>query len=158
VTIADRDWSGCSIRPCVDSDVERVAHLAGQLGYRSTPEEVGQRVREMQRGRDQAVFVAETADGQVAGWIGTHIFRSVELDAFAEISGLVVDETHRSRGVGARLVGAAEQWARSVGARALCVRCNIVRERAHRFYVANGYEQIKIQKIFRKPLRPTAPL
>jgi len=32
------------------------------------------------------------------------------------------------------------------------VRSNVLRERAHTFYVRHGYEHYKTQKAFRKPL------
>lgn len=141
-----------SVRPFGASDVPRIALLAGQLGYPSEPADIVKRVRAMQHPRESAVFVAALPGGHVVGWVGLSLFRCVELDGFAEISGLVVDERRRSCGVGALLLTAAERWARSMGSAVLCVRSNAVRERAHRFYQINGYEQIKIQKVFRKTL------
>jgi GNAT superfamily N-acetyltransferase len=151
-TTLPRSGSAYAVRPPAPGDFERMAQLAAQLGYPCRPEDVANRLREMRDSRQHAVFVAQRDDGQIVGWIGTHIFRSVVLDAIAEISGLVVDEDSRSRGVGRRLLDAAEEWARSVGNTALWVRSNAVRGRAHRFYRSNGYEQIKIQKVFRKIL------
>jgi GNAT superfamily N-acetyltransferase len=98
------------------------------------------------------VFVAVLSQDEVVGWMGAYVFRSVELDPIAEISGLVVDETLRSRGVGKALLNAAEDWARSVGCAAISVHSNIVRDRAHHFYVNNRYELVKTQKVFRKSL------
>jgi ribosomal protein S18 acetylase RimI-like enzyme len=150
--ISGQHQSECAIRPWAHTDVERIARLAGQLGYPSKADDVRRRIQEMDNAGTDAVFVAEADDGQICGWISVHVFRCVELDSFAEVSGLVVDEYARSRGVGKRLLDAAERWAGAVGSRQLSVRCNTVRERAHRFYEANGYEHIKLQKIFRKRL------
>lgn len=142
----------CSVRPFTARDLPRMAQLAGQLGYPSKVEEVAIRLRDMQDSGEHAVFVAEIDEDQIVGWIGTSLFRSVELDGFAEISGIVVDENSRSCGVGTRLLDAAEEWARNVGSRVLCVSSNVVRTRAHRFYVNHGYEQFKVQNVFRKTL------
>jgi len=98
-----------------------------------------------------AVFVAEISGG-VAGWIGLHVFRAIELDECVEISGLIVDEGVRSRGVGKLLLDAAEEWARSLGYRAIWVHSNVKRQRAHGFYMRNGYEQIKTQELLQKNL------
>jgi len=134
-------------RPC---DYERMADLTRQLGYQCRVEEIRQRLSHMQDPNQYGVFVAELNSGQVAGWIGAFVFRAVELDSCAEVSGLVVDENARCRGIGKVLLGSAEKWAQNIGCRAISVNCNIVRERAHGFYTANGYELIKTQRVFRK--------
>jgi GNAT superfamily N-acetyltransferase len=87
-----------------------------------------------------------------AGWIGAQLFRSVETDSFAEISGLVVAEGNLSRGFGKLLLDTIEQWVRRIDCEVIAVRSNAVRQRAHRFYRNNGYELVKTQKIFRKNL------
>lgn len=140
----------CGVRTPRPSDYERMADLAGQLGYQCRAEEIRQRLSHMRDPNQYGVFVAELADGQVAGWIGVYVFRAVELDGCAEVSGLVVDENARCRGIGKVLLGAAEEWAHNLGCRTISVNCNIVRKRAHGFYTANGYELIKTQRVFRK--------
>jgi GNAT superfamily N-acetyltransferase len=144
--------SGCTVRLAQASDSDRIADLAGQLGYPSTGEEVGKRLNEMRDASQYAVFVAELSGGQIAGWIGVYIFRAVEMETAAEINGLIVDETVRCYGIGKALLDAAEEWSRSVGCSVLSVRSNVIRERAHRFYTANCYQHVKTQKEFRKKL------
>ena len=129
-----------------------MADLAGQLGYPCTPDEVRKRLVEMQAPNQYAVYVAEISKEEIAGWIGVYLFRSVELEKYAEISGLVVSEEARSRGVGKVLLEAAEEWARGTGCTVLSVRSNVKRERAHGFYEKNGYEWTKTQKTFCKNL------
>lgn len=142
----------CTIRAPQPQDFQRMAELAGQLGYPCTPEEIERRLAEMQDGKQYAVYIADLADGEIAGWIGTHVFRSVELDSFAEINGLVVDRRVRHCGIGKLLLEAAERWARTCGCDTMAVRSNIKRRDAHRFYQKNGYEWAKTQKSFRKTL------
>jgi len=141
-----------TVRTAQPCDCERMAFLAGQLGYPSTGEEVRKRLSQMQDANQHAVFVAELPAGQIAGWIGLYVFRAVELETAAEISGLIVDEDIRSCGIGKTLLDAAEGWARSIGCNAISVRSNVTRDRAHRFYVANGYEHVKTQKELRKKI------
>lgn len=129
-----------------------MAELAGQLGYPCTPDEVRRRVAEMRDLHQYAVYVAEISKEGIAGWIGVHLFRSVELEKYAEISGLVVSEEARSRGVGKALLETAEEWALGTGCALISVRSNVTRERAHGFYQKNGYEWTKTQKTFRKTL------
>src|SRR5580698_2942535 len=140
------------IRPAHDSDHERIAELAGQLSYASTPEEIARRLQGIQRTADAAVFVAELAGGEIAGWIAVFVYRTVEADARAEVSGLVVDERFRSQRVGEHLLAHAEEWARENGCQAIGLRSNVIRERAHAFYERHGYTHVKTQKAFRKQL------
>jgi GNAT superfamily N-acetyltransferase len=88
----------------------------------------------------------------VVGWL--HVSREslLECDVRAEVNGLVVAEGQRSLGAGARLLAAAEDWARKHGCKSMSVRSNVIRDRAHQFYERNGYEHYKTQKSFRKPL------
>jgi GNAT superfamily N-acetyltransferase len=144
--------SGCTVRPAQPRDSDRIADLAGHLGYPSTGEEVRERLSQMQDANQYAVFVAELPDGKIAGWIGLYTFRAIELETAAEISGLIVDEAVRSCGIGKTLLDAAEAWARIIGCSAISVRSNVTRDRAHRFYAANRYEHFKTQKEFRKKL------
>jgi GNAT superfamily N-acetyltransferase len=142
--------SRCAVRPAQPRDCDGMADLAGQLGYECTGEEVRKRLSHMQDTNQYAVFVAELPGGQIAGWIGAYVFRSIETGSCAEINGLVVDESIRSRGIGKLLLEAAEEWARSIGCDVISVRSNVKRDRAHRFYTSNGYEHVKTQKEFRK--------
>jgi GNAT superfamily N-acetyltransferase len=140
------------IRPAQEADCARIAELAGQLSYPSTPEEIIQRLTEMNGDIDHAVFVAALASGEIAGWIAVFVYRTVEADARAEISGLVVDERYRSQRIGERLLARSEEWARERGCNVIALRSNVIRERAHAFYERRGYTHIKTQKSFRKTL------
>jgi GNAT superfamily N-acetyltransferase len=140
------------IRPAQESDYARIAELAGQLSYPSTPDEIARRLTEMKGDTDHAVFIAELASGEIAGWIAVFVYRTVEADARAEVSGLVVDERFRSQRIGERLLARSEEWARERGCNVIGLRSNVIRERAHAFYQRRGYTHIKTQKSFRKTL------
>ena len=134
------------------SDHARIAELAGQLSYPSTPEEIARRLQGLQRTAEAAVFVAQLESAEIAGWIAVFVYRTVEADARAEVSGLVVDESVRSQRVGEHLLARAEQWAREHGCQAIGLRSNVIRDRAHAFYERHGYAHVKTQKAFRKQL------
>jgi GNAT superfamily N-acetyltransferase len=144
--------STCSVRPPEPRDYDKIADLAGQLGYPSTAKQVRMRIDAMANSSQHAVYVAELPEGQIAGWIGLYVFRSVEQDSCAGISGLIIDQHVRSRGVGKSLLDAAEKWARSQSCNAISVHSNVTRERAHQFYTRNGYEYVKTQKYLVKAL------
>jgi len=139
------------IRRAKISDAPRIAELAGQLGYPATVAQVRARFRGIRPANQNAVFVAESAAG-VIGWLHVSKNTLLESDVRAEVNGLVVADGHRSLGAGARLLDAAEDWARRHCCKSMSVRSNVIRERAHKFYERNGYEHYKTQKSFRKPL------
>ena len=142
------------IRRARRSDAERIARLSGELGYPVTAAQVATRLRQLTPVSKHAVFVAESPDAAtgVVGWVHVSVAHLLESDIRAEVNGLVVAEGQRSAGAGAKLLEAAEEWARRRGCRGMNVRSNVIRERAHGFYERNGYEHYKTQKAFRKAL------
>ncbi len=142
------------IRRARRGDAERIARLSGELGYPASAAQVATRLRQLTPVSKHAVFVAESPDAAtgVVGWVHVSVAHLLESDIRAEVNGLVVAEGQRSAGAGAKLLEAAEEWARRRGCRGMNVRSNVIRERAHGFYERNGYEHYKTQKAFRKAL------
>jgi ribosomal protein S18 acetylase RimI-like enzyme len=140
------------IRRAKSADAPRIAALSGQLGYPATPRQMTARLQRALGQRYAACFVAETAEHGVIGWVHVSVTPLLEVERRAEVNGLVVDETVRSRGAGGRLLDRAETWARKMKCAGMSVRSNVVRDRAHTFYLRQGYEHYKTQKAFRKAL------
>ena len=143
---------GMRVRRAISSDIPQLAQLAGQLGYPSSEDEIRARLAGIEAAPEHALFIAESADGKIAGFLNVFVMRTIDSDARTEIAALVVDDAHRSLGVGKVLIEQAEAWARKNGCRAIGLRSNVIRERAHRFYERLGYEHYKTQKTFRKNL------
>lgn len=57
------------VRRMADGDVEAVVDLCSQLGYPSTPPQVASRFHTIAGDANQAVFVAQAANGSVIGWV-----------------------------------------------------------------------------------------
>jgi GNAT superfamily N-acetyltransferase len=139
-----------SYRHPISEDMDAVAKLCGELGYPSSPQAVADRLEQFIDHEDHLVIVAAEDPGEPVGWIHAFLAHRLESDTFAEIGGMVVAEGHRSMGIGATLLQKTEAWARLKGVPAIRVRSNIVRERAHRFYLCSGYSQGKTAHIFEK--------
>jgi GNAT superfamily N-acetyltransferase len=139
------------IRRAKGRDARYLAALSGELGYPVTTAEMKRRLSRLKPAANNAVFVAETQD-EVIGWVHVSVNYLMEVAVRAEVNGLVVSEKQRSNRAGARLLEAAEKWARGKRCVNMSVRSNVVRERAHAFYERHGYEHYKTQKAFRKPL------
>lgn len=140
------------IRLASVEDASGLAALSDQLGYPSSESQVRAFLLDPAHIDNHAIFVAESEAGSITGWV--HVFRTrrVFSEAFAELGGLIVDEHHRGEGIGAKLLEAAEGWARKTSCQVLRVRTNVVRDRAHAFYQGLGYSVVKSQKVFEKAL------
>jgi GNAT superfamily N-acetyltransferase len=142
-----------TIRRARLSDAPSIAELSGQLGYPAPEKEMADRLAHLLRHpRFGAVLIAESSEGEVFGWLHVSVTPLLEVALRAEVNGLIVAEGRRGSGSGAKLLQVAEAWAKSKGCATMSVRSNVVRDRAHSFYLQNGYEHYKTQKAFRKAL------
>ena len=130
-------------------DVEGIRTLMSQLGYDVATPEIAERLGRRQERRE--VFVAMRAE-DVVGWAAVCADEPFVEGFGAHLEGLVVEESMRSLGIGARLIAAVEGWARERGCAEIRVQSNVVRERAHAFYQGHGYVTIKAQYHLRKSL------
>ncbi|HYL64506.1 MAG TPA: GNAT family N-acetyltransferase [Candidatus Methylomirabilis sp.] len=110
------------------------------------------RLKKLERAPESAVFVVKSSRAGVVGWGHVSVNHLVDVGTRAEMNGIIVAESHRSLGAGARLLDAMEDWARKHGCPSMSVRSNVIRQRAHKFYERQGYEHYKTQKAFRKAL------
>lgn len=140
-----------SLRNARVSDAGAIAQLTGQLGYDVTASAVAERLSRILARANQRVFVADM-DARLVGWLHAALSEYLEADAFVVIAGLVVDRSHRGKGIGRMLMAEAENWARTQ-------RCSIVRlwstdarTKAHEFYRRLGYTHVKTQYSFVKLL------
>ncbi|MGB7438807.1 MAG: GNAT family N-acetyltransferase [Candidatus Acidiferrum sp.] len=133
-------------------DAGRIAVLSGQLGYPATKEQMKIRLKRALKAKNGTCFVAETKKDGLIGWTHVSVTPLLEVEQRAELNGLVVDEKARSCGAGGELLKATENWARKMGCVGMSVRSNVLRKRAHGFYLKRGYEHYKTQKAFRKDL------
>jgi GNAT superfamily N-acetyltransferase len=139
------------IRRARRDDAAAIARLCTQLGYAATARDIAPRIAAA-CGDDRRVVVATGEDGRVLGLMQVSIHHAIESGSWAEIDALVVDETHRSGGIGRSLVEHAGAWAVERGMARLRVRTNEKRNRAHAFYERLGFTLAKLQRIYDLPL------
>jgi GNAT superfamily N-acetyltransferase len=138
------------VRAATARDAGSIAILSGELGYPADVKTIRERLRRILARNDQRVVVAEAPDGAVCGWLQAHCSDVLGSGFRVEITGLVVSERMRRRGVGRSLVAQAETWAGEISAETLVVRSNTVRVESHSFYPALGYLPAKTQVVYRK--------
>jgi GNAT superfamily N-acetyltransferase len=126
--------STLSIRDASSADAESLARLCTQLGYPAEPDIMPARLARLTSDRNARCLVA-LVGGDVAGFATVHLRYTMNHEApIAQLTLLVVDEQHRTHGIGRRLVDASEEWARSRGAKRFVVTTALQRADAHAFY------------------------
>lgn len=99
------------------------------------------------------VILVACANGAIAGFIHLHAL----MDHYAEtphghISDLVVHPRHEGRGIGRRLMDAAEEWAKAHGYRWLTISVFLANSRAKEMYERAGFGADILRLV--KPLSP----
>ncbi len=141
-----------TVKTATVRDVAAIARLSDELGYPGNPVSMEARVRKVTARKHHLLLVAQNDHGEVCGWLHAFGADYIESGFRVEIGGLVVSKAAQRSGIGSRLVGAAEQWAKSIGAEFVSVRSNINRKESHPFYRKLGYELKKTQQVYRKRL------
>ncbi|HEV2578469.1 MAG TPA: GNAT family N-acetyltransferase [Acidobacteriaceae bacterium] len=141
------------IRPIRPKDSAAAAQLAAQLGYARTAEQICDWVQQLDGRTDRAAFIAEV-NGEVVGWVEVSLAHHLQSDPSGLIGGLVVKEALRGAGIGRRLCEEAERWTLEQGVNQIRVTSRSTREAAHRFYLRDGYRQVKLSMVFEKTLAP----
>lgn len=141
------------IRQANESDIDALAALVAELGYPTEVSIVGERLNDL-TGAGGTVLVAVQTQNVVGLAV---LLRTLYLHRPPDgrIATLVVSRTYRNRGIGARLVAAAETIFRESGCERVEVTSGIEREAAHRFYNREGYNEQR--KRFVKRLSPPLP-
>lgn len=128
------------MRTATPADAEAISALIIDLGYEATTEDVAARLSAIETA-GQAVLVAEI-DGHVVGCLSTSMMTVLHRPApVGRISMMVVAERHRSQGIGAQMVAAAEKLLTDKGCQLVEVTSNLRRVDAHRFWERSGYER-----------------
>ncbi|WP_411347292.1 GNAT family N-acetyltransferase [Paenibacillus sp. WLX2291] len=132
------------VRKFESKDVQALTSLMRELRYPMTESVLRDRMEALE-GRSQFLTLVAERDDQVVGMIA--LYRKTSYDTgqqTSQITGLVIAESHRGRGIGRELITAAEQQARESGDRSMFVTGMNRDERLSScsFYQHMGYEKI----------------
>lgn len=141
-----------TIRAMTDADHERVSFISAQLGYPATPDEVAERFATIRNRPDQFIRVACNDEGAVIGWVHAHFIERLHVARYADVAGLVVDQSARRQGAARALMQAVEEWARAHELPRIRLRSGQQRTDAHAFYESIGYRHVTTPKAFEKGL------
>ena len=130
---------GVVFRAADPLDAAALALLTEQLGYATSHEQMTRRLATMGGDPARLTLVAVVGE-QLVGYVGVWVGQGYEADApHARIMALVVDASWRRRGIGGRLLAAAETWSRAQGAAVIVLTSGEQRSEAHPFYERLGY-------------------
>jgi GNAT superfamily N-acetyltransferase len=140
-----------TVRGIAPADAPAVAALSGQLGYKATVEEMRERIA-LPHPHNRHTALVACLGNEVVGWIEAEVTHHLQSAPHTLITGLVVKDGIRSLGIGRRLCAEVEEWSRRNGISIVRVTSRSTRERAHRFYLRDGFSRTKISHVFEKVL------
>ena len=141
-----------TIRNVQEADAAAVAALVSQLGYETTAEAMHKRLEAILASPDNVNLLADAA-GHPVGLVGARLGHALEFDEpYGRLTGLVVDESWRGRGLGRQLMEEIESRLREMGATVLILTSGSHRKEAHAFYARVGYSETGLR--FAKQLKP----
>jgi aminoglycoside 6'-N-acetyltransferase I len=150
-----------AVRRAEPSDATELALMCHELWPETSAEDHARELAPLLAGRPKGtlpaiVFLAETAGGQVAGFIQagsrSHADGCDPSQPVGFVEGWYVKPEYRRRRIGARLLAAAEQWARDLGYREMASDTSIMNLESQHVHAALGFEVVDRCVHYRKPL------
>jgi len=118
-----------------------LTQLAGMLtraGYVTTPEDVQRRINTLPE-EDRILLAIE--GHTLMGYAHMHLSRTLTHADTVDIVAVLVHPEYRRRGIGRRLVTAAEAFARDKQRSRLRLCANVLESDLHAFFVSLGYQE-----------------
>ena len=138
--------SNLTIRQAIEKDIHALAALMDELGYPTSVDEMQKRFENISGHPDYETFVALVGD-DIVGMVGLSKNLLYEKNGCCvRVLALVVNQSHRGKGIGYALMEAAEAWAKQAGAYAMLLNSRRIEERkqAHLFYQKIGFEPLSV--------------
>jgi len=153
--------SDICIRVALLSDRDQLVRMHVALWPKTSAEEHARELNLILEGKPVVttpliILVAEVSDGELAGFLEvdlrSHADGCSPSRPVAYIEGWYVAEKHRHKGIGRRLLAAAEDWARNQGCVEVASDTWVDNEVSQRVHEALGYEVVDRCVHYRKVL------
>jgi aminoglycoside 6'-N-acetyltransferase I len=160
-SVYDGSGSDICIRPAQLSDRDQLVRMREALWPKTPSEEHARELALILEGKAVVtmplmILVAEASDGILAGFLEvdlrSHADGCNSLRPVGYIEGWYVAEKDRHRGVGRKLLAAAEDWARRQGCVEIASDTWVDNELSQRVHEALGYEAVDRCVHYRKTL------
>lgn len=149
------------VRLAQPGDREQLAPMRAALWPESSAEEHGQELGLILSGKfpivmPLVILVAQASDGTLAGFLEAGLRSYADgcdaSHAVGYVEGWYVAEEWRKQGIGAELLRAAEDWARSHGCREMASDAVIDNLESQRAHEALGFKMVERSVLYRKAL------
>lgn len=138
-----------NIREALINDYNDISTLCErELGYSCDERYIKLRLTNLDHNRE-CVYVA-TINDNVVGFVHVEKYEPLYIPKIGNILGLAVSSNYQRKGIGRKLLTAAEKWAKEHGLEAIRLNSNEKRTEAHAFYRTMGYVDNKKQLRFIK--------
>ena len=153
--------STLTIRRAQSADLQQLAPLRNALWPESPISEHTQELASVLAGKSLGIlplviFVAETSEGILVGFLEAALRSCADgcdpTHPVGYVEGWYVSESHRRSGIGAALLRAAEDWARSQGCREIASDTQITNTLSQRVHESLGFQVAERAVLYRKPL------
>ena len=140
------------VRRMQDQDISQVWLLCKELNYDGDEDDVMRRFNRINKLSDHTLFVAtsENEERKIYGFIHFSNFYKLGRKRSIEIHSLAVNKELRGKGIGKKLIGVTEKWAKNNDLARIKITSNEFRDEAHEFYKKLGYKAYKTSCFFEK--------
>lgn len=140
------------LRLCQDSDCHDIWRInKEEMGYQVSFEVAKKQLQKLLRDPTQRIYVYE-CDHHVVGYIHACNYDLLYAAPMKNILGIAVSKDYRRNGIGGLLLLMVEDWASDSGASGVRLSVGKMRDDAHQFCEAWGYECAKEQMNYVKTL------
>lgn len=139
------------VRSAYYDDAERIMILSELLGYPLKENRFCENLKKLIN-HPQHLILVICINSKVYGFIHLCEVINIITDPYCEIMALIIDEEKRGMGLGRLLLEESIEWVKNKKICTIKVSSNIVRIKAHGFYIKNNFQLIKTQHFFIKNL------
>jgi N-acetylglutamate synthase-like GNAT family acetyltransferase len=126
-------------RTIEEQDIAGILKTAIELGYPASEKTVKDLVELVLERNDHQIIIAE-AEKKLLGYIHLHCIEIESERQKIEVSGILIPDSQRSKGIGSRFLKEAEKWARSRDIHTISIRTNLIRQEAIPFFKHHGFQ------------------
>jgi aminoglycoside 6'-N-acetyltransferase I len=149
------------IRPAKLADLNQLAALREALWPESSVAHHAEELAAILAGNPPGplplvIFVSEAPDGSLTGFLEaglrSHADGCDSSHPVGYVEGWYVSASHRREGIGASLLQAAEEWARTQGCREMASDTQLTNELSQQVHQSLGFQIAERSILYRKPL------
>ena len=138
-------------RTVKELDIGGILETAQELGYPASEKTVKDLVNLVLERKDHQIIIAES-ENKLLGYIHLHCIKAAIEQQKIEVSGILIPDSYRSKGIGSRFLKEAEKWTRGRDINTISIRTTLIRPEAIPFFKHHGFHHDASKDSFIKQL------